>query len=257
MKPKNIRHINLDTFNSKNLLIDDYKFDFNVRFICNYLSKEVRKLNISGDGTFKMIGVRLCNSPSECKLVYGTDYADVLCVSLHISEEEQERYNTMTNLADRYEYYLQLLERGYYFASKFKKIPINELLCLHNKFRLNDYKNEWLWKRKVIRNYGICVLFKCYFTTFDFRLELEVYGKHETILLTKGIVLRTGPDEIFYDKCFRKLEIIGTKLAILDFLNKVNFQFDLNLLAEGVFDVQYVNYSTSVCHDDLIKRITW
>ena len=41
----NIRYINLDSYNAQSLLIDVYKFDFNARFLCNYLSKEIRKLN--------------------------------------------------------------------------------------------------------------------------------------------------------------------------------------------------------------------
>ena len=257
MKFKKIRQIYLDAFNATGLLIDTYRFDFNVRFICNYITKEVRKLNLSGDGTYKTISVRLRNTPSSCKLTYGTDFLDVLSISLYISEQDQITYNHTTDLTERYEFCLKLLERGYVFASQFKDIPVKALLDLHDNFRENNYRNEWLWKKKLIRNYGIYVFFKCYFTTFDFRLELEVYDKKQSMLLTKGIVLHTGPDELFYYKEFRTLEIREDKLIIKDFLDKDNFEFDLNQLSKGIFNVKYVFYKASVDYIKQIERITW
>lgn len=261
MKSKKLRYINLDVYNAPDLIIDTYKFDFNARFICNYLSKEVRKLDIAGDGTYKMISVRIQNTPSDCRLTYGTDYPDVLSVSLYVSEQEQQRYNNTTNLEDRFEFYLKLLEEGYVFASGFRYVPIEPLLKLHDKFRENNYKNEWLWKKKLIRDFGIYLYFKCYLTTFDFRLELEVYDTKQTFLLTKGIVLQTGPDEIFYDKRFRKIEIVDGKLIIKDFLDKDKFVFDLYLLSKRVFNVEEraseIVYFPPVDHVELIERITW
>lgn len=259
MNPKKIRYIFLSTFNSRDLLIDTYKFDFNCRFICNYLSKEVRKLKIIGDGSYKMISVALSNAPSECKITYGVDYPDVLHISLQISEEEQIRYNNMVCLNDRYEFYLQLLEKGYRFASQHISVPVEDLIITHNNLRKNNYENNWLWKRKSIPFYGIYALFKCYFTTFEFRLEIEVYRLDNKQLITKGIVLRTGPDEIFYNKEFRDLEVRNDTLIIKDFLNKDRFTFDLCLLTQGIYNIKNIDMSKYfyVDHDELIKKITW
>lgn len=242
MKLKRIRYINMDAYNAQGLLFDTDKFAFNVRFICNYLSKEIRKLNMIGDGTYKMISIRLRNTPSECKLVCSSDAKDVLSIGLQISESDQIKYKNMTNLIERYEFYLHLLEEGYYYASEFVDIPLSALLDLNNKFRLNGYKNEWLWKKILIKEYNIHVSFKCYFTTFDFRLELEVYDKRETVLLTNGVVFQTGPDEIYYDKDFRKLVVCDNELMIMDFLDKCSFKCNLDLLAKGVFNVEYSDY---------------
>lgn len=257
MKFRKLRYINLAANLEQDLIIDTNKFSFNARFLCNYLSKEVRKLNIAGDGTYNMISVVLSTNHSDCRLRYGTDYLDVLSVSLHISDDEQREYNAMTDLNDRYEFYLQQLEKGYLYASKFKKVPIAELIKLHEQFRINDYKNEWLWKKRLIRDYGLYIFFKCYFTTFEFRLELEAYDIHKTALLTKGVVFRTGPDEIFFDKDFRKLEIQNGKLMILDFLDKPNFEIDLATLAKGIFNVRPIEYSRNDGYKNLIESITW
>lgn len=254
---KKLRYINLDAYNAPDMFIDTYKFDFNARFICNYLSKEVRKLNIAGDGTYKMISVRINNNLSDCRLTYGSDHPDVLSVLLPVSEQEQRWYNNATDIIERYEFYLGLLEKGYILASDFKTIPVNSLLQLHDKFRENNYKNEWVWKKKLIRDYGIYIIFKCYFTTFDFRLEMEVYDTKQNVLLTKGIVLQTGPDELFFDKEFRKIKILDGKLIITDFLDKDNFEFDLYQLSIGVFNIKNIAYNASVDHIKLIERITW
>lgn len=253
----NIRYINLDSYNAQSLLIDVYKFDFNARFLCNYLSKEIRKLNIKGDDTYRMICVRLSDSFSKIDLVYGSCRKDVLLILLHISEKEQLLYNKMMNLTERYEFYLSLLERGYILAAKYRNVPLDALLNLHEKFRKNNYKNEWVWKKKVIKNYGINIVFKCFFTTFDFKLELEVFDRQLKVLLVKGTVMQTGPDELFYDKEFRKLDIQDDRLVIKDFLDRSNFEFNLGELANGIFKVQYTGYQPVVKYNELIKRITW
>lgn len=41
----------------------------------------------------------------------------------------------------------------------------------------------------------------------------------------KGTVLQTGPDELFFDKEFRKIEISDGKLTITNFLDKKNFEY--------------------------------
>ena len=135
----NIRYINLDAYGAQSLLIDVYKFNFNTRFISNYLSKEIRRLKITGDGTYNMISVRLSDTQSEVELSYGGDRKDVLAIKLHMSEKEQHAYNAMTDLNERYELYLNLLEKGYILASQIKKVPLNVLLELHDKFRSNNY----------------------------------------------------------------------------------------------------------------------
>ena len=245
MNPKRIRYINLDAYNAQGLMFDANKFTCNSRFICNYLSKEIRKLNVIGDGTYKMISIRLRTTPSECKFVCSSDAKDVLSVGLHISESDQIKYMNMTNLTDRYEFYLHLLEDGYSYASKHVDIPLATLFELHDKFRQNAYKNEWLWKRKLIKEYNLCLYFKCYFTTCDFRLELEVYDNKENALLTDGVIFQTGPDEIYYDKDFRKLVVSDNELMILDFLNRCSFKCNLDLLTKGIFNVEYSDYQNN------------
>lgn len=232
-------------------------FNKNARFISNYLSKAVRKLNLETDGTYKMISV----NPNAKKSYSKMDSEFVLCSEIHVSSEEMEQYKQMDILTDRYDFYLSLLERGYLLAAKFKEgVPVEALLSLHQKFRDDGYKNEWLFKKKLLRDFGIYIYLNCCFTTFDFRLELEAYDLKTKALVTKGIVLQTPPDEVCYDYKFKQITIEQDKLVILDFLSHPRFEVNLRDLSKGIFNVKYLNQkdveNTHKDYDE-IQSITW
>ena len=212
-------------------------FCYNIRFICNYLSKAVRKKNAYIElDEVNMISVML--SQKECSV--RTSVVDkARIVTLNCSEEELRRIISLPNETERYEYYLSFLEEGYRLSGLFNDEQLGLLLSLHQQFRENGYRNEWLFKKKPIRDFGIYIYFKCYFTTYDFRLELEVFDLKQTKLLTKGVVMRTAPDEIFYDKDFKKIVINNNYLTVLDFLGYPFCTFDLIRLSAGDFHVYY------------------
>lgn len=234
----------------------DWKY--NTRFIDNYLSKAVRKLKIETQG-FNMLSVTIEQNPtqeidlSECFLT--------LTANVLFSQEQMNKLVSITDYNTRIEQYLMLLEQGYEIANKYYDIQIDKLLNLHQEFRVGGYKNEWLFKKKIIKNYGIYVFFKCYFTAFEFRLELEVYDQKQTHLITKGVVYRTAPDEIFFSKDFNKgIETDGNKMYLLNFLDKRAFGFNLDLLADGEFNLVYLNdrlIKNQVDNIQIIQRVTW
>lgn len=210
-------------------------FSYNTCFISNYLSKQVRKINIELE-EYKMISVVLSQNGN-----YGaiTLSENVRSVTLFCSENDLKRYVTLSDDVERYEQYLSFLEKGYRASGCLNEEQIDQLLQLHQQFRENGYRNEWLFKKKPVRELGVYLYFKCYFTSFEFRLELEVYDLKQTRLITKGVVMRTGPDEVFFDKDFRSISIDKGELTVLNFLNHPSFSFDLSRLAAGEFHVQY------------------
>jgi hypothetical protein len=233
------------------------EFNWNARFICNYLSKAVRKLNLETDGTYKMISV----NPHANQSCSKTDVEYVLSNNIYVSSKDMERYKQMENLTERYEFYLSLLERGYMQAATFKEgVPVESLLSLHQQFRDGGYKNEWLFKKKPIRDFGIYIYLKCYFTSFDFRLELEVYSLKTKELVTKGIVIQTPPDELCFDYKFKQITLEDDKLVILDSLGHPRYEMDLHKLANGNFNVKYLDDEDikDVERDQQkIQSITW
>jgi hypothetical protein len=234
------------------------KFNKNARFICNYLSKAVRKLNLETDGTYKMISVHPHAIQNSSKMYY-VDYA--LSNAIYVSSKEMERYTQMINLTERYEFYLSLLERGYMQAVTFKKeVPVEALLSLHQQFRDGGYKNEWLFKKKQIRDFGIYIYLNCYFTSFDFRLELEAYSLKTKELVSKGVVMQTPPNEVCFDYKFKQITLEDNKLVILDFLGHPRYEMDLHKLSKGNFNVKYldINDIKDIEPDQKkIQSITW
>ena len=193
----------------------DYCWDFNTNFISDYLSRKVRKLKIDVP-EFNMLNITVCKRPKMKHDLYA--FLKSLNVYLPFSQGDMDNLTRITNFTERIEAYLSIYEKGYYLANEYCDIPVGILLGLHQQFREEGYRHEWLFKKKIIKEYGIYVFFKCYFTSIDFRLELEVYNQKPTILLTKGVVLQKLPDWICFGKDFNKgIQIDGNKMYLLDF----------------------------------------
>ena len=253
MKQNKVRYISL-VGGRNDMYINHSMFDFNARFICNYLSKAVRPLKIIGDGMYKMISVEICSGESSWKL---NDYLEVLDIHLNLSGDEQLKYNSMRILEDRYEFYLSCLQRAYEYAGQYVNVPQKELLQLHQQFREGGYKNEWIWFKKPLKEYGIYIILRCKFTTFDFTLNLEAYDIKKTTLMVEGKVFRTSPDELCYDYKFKKVTFENDTMRILDFLGHPNFAINLNKLKEGYFNVEYLRKVGKDDDKEIIDSITW
>ncbi len=232
----------------------------NERFICNWLSKAVRKLHIETSPPIKSLS--FTHSPIGTNISIDFSEGIVHC-NLLLSATDQERLQQMSILEDRYEFFLSYLERGYKEVSERIILPIDQLLDLHDQFRQNGYRNEWLFKKKMIREYGLYVFLKCYFTTFDFHLELEAYDLKKTHLIAKDIIFRSFPDELCYDKDFRSIQVEGSKLQILNFLGKAEMAVDLEALTQGRVVVDYIDDDFLNWEErkestrKAIERITW
>ncbi len=215
----------------------DNNWVFNTDFISDFLSKNVRKLKIDVP-EFNFLAIYLCKSPKY--VTRQMDCFKSLEVYIPFSQADMDNITRITNFKERIEAYLSIYERGYYIANEYCDIQVDKLIGLNQMFRDGGYRNEWLFKKKMIREYGIYVFFKCYLTSIDFRLELEVYNLKQTELLTKGVVLQTAPDRICFGKEFNKgIKIDGKIMYLLDFLEKPNYEFDLEQLSKGTFNVKY------------------
>ena len=218
---------------------DSRVFHANINFILNYLSRNIRQLNIKTDNTFNQICVELTlkDNPDSVTNLFKT-------ISIHeqLKLEDWAKYKSLKQPEARYEYCLALLEDGYQRAAQLKSLPVQSLLGLHDKFRTNGYRNEWLFKKKTLREYGLNIVLTCFLTAFDFRLELEAFPISSNVLICKGIVLQTSPFEESYAHILRDVRTVDNKLEIIDFLGFANITIDLHLLNTSVFE--------AVFHDD-------
>jgi hypothetical protein len=206
---------------------DPFRDNFNLhsRFISNYLSIQIRKLKSETDGTFNMIAVSpTLNIKNVCRVV-GEKALDA-SISFN-----RDAYEQMTEY-EKYEYYLKLLENGYKICSQYKRIPLDNLLNLHQTFRENGYKNEWLHKKKKFKEYGIDVILNCFFTSFDFHLNMSVCDIKSKTEIVSGTVIRTLPDEVCFTPLYKDIIIENDKLCITEFQDRPKFVFNLSDIFE-------------------------
>ena len=229
------------------------RFNDGANFISNYLSKAIRKYHFQTDNTFKFIGVH----PTLSKETYlERPYDAAVMAYARITNEEYENYLSDSNLINRYEFYLNILERGYAIVSQHKSIPVDSLLECHNMFRKEGYKNEWIFKKFCIPNYSIKVELRCLFSTFDFKLEINAYDKKTSELIANGLIMRTAPNELCYDYKFKSVKIIENNIVIYNFLGHRSFVIDIPKLLNGEVEVEYSEYGKD---DDAksIEELIW
>lgn len=147
----------------------------------------------------------------------------------------KENYEIMGEL-ERNEYRLQLLEEGYQLCKQHRKIPLEALLNLHNQFREESYKNEWLHKRKKFKEYGIEVVLKCYYSSYDFKLVITVKHIGNKNDLISGVVIKTLPDEVYFDCLFKDVIIENNELIITEYQDRPKFTFLLKDIYNGNFN---------------------
>ncbi len=210
------------------------RFDYNTRFISNYLSLQVRKLKFQTDGTFKMLSVSPVTDPAQPCRIVGDDALQVK-VQFNSTLYGQLRQN------ERPEYYLQLLEQGYQIAAQYKKIPFEELLKIHQDFREKEYKNEWLHVRKRFKEQDIEVLLNGLFTSFDFRLVMTVIDLKTKSVILSGTVIRTKPDELHYAPLLGNLKLNGDSLVINEKYDRPKFVFSLTDILAGRFSFEVLD----------------
>jgi len=233
---------------------NSFSFSFNTRFIENYLSRAVRKYKIE-TGQYNLFIVTL--TPYEQRIKF-YEYSKCVETYLQFTKEDLHQYLSIQSLENRYEYYLELLRQGYMYAfdSDYNFQP-NILLSLHQQFRENGYKNEWLWKKKLFRELDLYLFFKCAFTSFDFTLSIEVYDAKQRQCKLNKVIFRTGPDEIFFSKNIRNLIVDKDNIIITDFLDYPFLSISLNDLCKGIIRVNDYGNNLLLRYQNLINKITW
>lgn len=215
---------------------DPFRDNFNLssRFISNFLSVQIRKLKIQTDGAFNMISV----APSmEAKHIFRIVGEKSLQARIAF---DKVKYEQMTEL-ERYEYYLQLLEEGYRICAQHKVVPLEQLLNLHQQFRGNNYKNEWLHKTKKFKEHSIEVSLNCFFTSLDFQLVMTVCDITSKKELVSGTIIKTLPDEVCFDSLFKDVIIEQNELIITEYQDRPKFKFLLSDIFKGKLSFEVLN----------------
>jgi hypothetical protein len=231
-----LRYINI-WLNPETGFDDNYRYQFTLRtrFISNFLSVAIRKIKFATDGTFNMISI----APNPQNQVgFRIRGLDSLSVSIPF---EKDRYDKIRG-SDNFNYYLELFREGFEKASEFKKIPLEALLNIIKEFEANGCKNEWLHKKKRFKEHDIEVILTCEFTTNYFQLIATINQISIKKQLVKGVIMKTEPDEIFYDKMFKDVLIdkniiitdsSNTKRIVISKKDVFDYKLNFKILGDG------------------------
>ena len=236
----------------------DDKFNYNTWFVSNFLSRQIRKMKIPTDGPYNTLFCYITKNINSCKLI---EHLNNLEIGIHFSETAYNRYMGMKAEHERFRFYLSLLEKGYQIASAYHYIPFNEIRKLHQALEDSGYKNEWLFKKKRIKEYGITITLEHVLTTYDYRLMLKVSDLKNN-LLGEGPIYVTYPDDIFFNKNVRHLVVEQGRLIVTDFLDIPQFVCDLRELQKGIVKSKCVYEHTRkyIPNDDNrweFERLKW
>ncbi|CAM1343844.1 hypothetical protein [Tenacibaculum amylolyticum] len=177
-----------------------YEFQKHTNFIDDYFSKEIRKLKLKTDGTFKMIAI----SPTEFEIKKSSVVPDkALKVNLSFNKKRYEQIKATEDCS----YYLELLEEGFKKANDYKKIHLQELLNVIQKFKDNDCKNEWQHKKKRSKSDDLEVILNCEFTTNHFQLVAIINQISTKKELAKGVVMRTDTGSFIHEGMYKNILI--------------------------------------------------
>lgn len=221
-----LRYINLQLDRSVYDLDYVSEFCYRARFMCNYLSRKVRLLHFETDGTFNMISINL-GGTSEIDIVP----LDVLQVCLPFNKEEYEKLEDK----DRAIFFESMFKEGFKRAVTFKSIPLEGLYGILAEFQTNGLKNTWVAKNKIFREHNLRVILKCDFNQYDFHLNVDIYQWSSKEFLCSGTVIKTLPDEIFFEHLFKDVYVSGEHIVITQFLDYDFIQISLTEAQRGHF----------------------
>ena len=109
------------------------------------------------------------------------------------------------------------------------------LFNLLAEFESNDFKHTWIAKNRIFREDNLRVILNCDFNQYDFHLNVEIYQWSSKTLLCSGTVIRTLPDEVFFDHLFKDVYINMDRIIITEFLDYDFIQIDLFEALKGHF----------------------
>lgn len=120
-----------------------YNFQTRSRYICNYLSRAIRKFKFDTGGIFDMISIDLL--PADIvKKPEILESSKIL--KIYLPFDEKDYFKALQNgLCD---YFLEQLNNGFNMAAKFRPIPLPTLEELIFEFKIGGCKNTWVHKRK-------------------------------------------------------------------------------------------------------------
>ena len=188
----------------------DYAFSFSLktRHILNYVERNcLKKIKFRSEG-FNRIVFTL--TEKDIKEKFYVNSQNVLVVYHFFNKKEYENIP----LEKLSEYLINLVLELFSIDGLNNLLPIEEIKETLVKFKDNNYKNTWLYKKKLNRTLKLNFFLECELTIEEFILDLRVGNKKGELIYEREL-LRWTPGEIgfsyqFKDIDFREEEVVIT-----------------------------------------------
>lgn len=205
---------------------DDYErnyrsdFLFRSRYLGNFVTRRVAPLRFKTDG-FGRIVISGCCEPIEACPIVGDNAANATVLF------DQQRYESLAP-AECHEFFIGMLLEGVEKCARFHQIPLSEMKSAIDDFRAGGYRNEWIFKKKLLRPVGLQASLNCSLDMEKFILTLKLERKG--VALYDAPILQTKPDEIIFAHKFKDVVLEGQTVVVKSKSDKTTFSLDLSTL---------------------------
>lgn len=217
-------------------------FNFQVHYFSQYLERSLRELKYESKD-FNMVLIRGRKNPKEKPFI--DKHYKSLTIEVNFDEIEYKKIypylniypigNLLIPLNNEVSFSLMLKKMLFEGIQKVEKLkvdfPVNFISESVKNFELNNFRNEWLFKKKIIKKeevkYSKLI---CKITPNYFALNLLIENAKGDELYRKEL-LKTLPSFIQYKHLFSDLKVIENKIIITNKTNEDSlFVFDLKKL---------------------------
>jgi len=209
-------------FRVSNIVSD---FSFQTEFILNFFSRKLSLIKYQSD-RFQFICIKGRKTPQ--KNIFISDTLKALEIEISFDESRYFKLYPFTNEYplinkllnpvpkedDFNDFLFEMIKEG---LDKSKKqnaqIPHEYLEEILLDFKLNRYKNEWIEKTKIFKEYQIKASFLCKINCNFFTLTLLIHKNNQELF--KEEILKTLPSSLIYRWQFKDILIRDGKLIII------------------------------------------
>lgn len=215
-----------------------YEFQCRVEFICDYITKALRKKKIETKGKYNGIYINLLpDSENRVPIVRDCDVVIYLPFNF-------KKYNEARRLND-YNYYFELIRSGLYIYSNFLNERIDVIIDIVFEFEKINCKNRWLQKRRKFPSEDISVELWSELTTSNYTAEIEIKDK-ENVTICNGCFLKTEACHFVYYGLVSDIKILNNTLYIVDKWGNKRFSFCIPYLKKGLFFVKKEHFDNDI-----------
>jgi len=180
-------------------------------FITEYITRHLRtsSLKHAEIDNIRVSYLITSISSDENSILFSPNFKNIVCQLSDSYEDIRILRGT-----ERIEKFLNVIEHSAVFYETLVEGLGTEIESAVDSFRIGNYKNVWIYKKKRLKGIGTAKL-ECELEPLKFNLSFVVENTKKQEIYRKRI-LQTRPDSIFYHSAFKDLILNEDKISITD-----------------------------------------